>query len=93
MNNCWPQVIKVFLDGTTDKESACQCRRHKRSLRWEGTPEKEMATHSSILGWKIPWTKEPGWATVHGVSELDMTECVHTHTHTHTLSGHQTMVY
>ena len=24
------------------------------------SPEKEMATHSSILGWKIPWTEEPG---------------------------------
>ena len=27
-----------------------------------------MATHSSILAWKIPWAKEPGGATVHGVS-------------------------
>ena len=26
-----------------------------------------MATHSRILGWEIPWTEEPGWATVHGV--------------------------
>ena len=69
MNNCWSQVIKGFPDGTTDKESACQCRRHKGSVHWEGTPEKEMATHSSILGWKIPWTEEPGWATIHGVSK------------------------
>ena len=37
--------------------------------------EKEMATHSSILAWKIPWTEKPGWLhTVHGVAELDMTE-------------------
>ena len=35
--------------------------------------EKEMATHSSILAWEIPWTEEPGWATVHGITELDMT--------------------
>ena len=36
-----------------------------------------MATHSSILAWRIPWTEEPGWAgaTVHGVAkELDTTE-------------------
>ena len=26
----------------------------------EDPPEKEMATHSSILAWKIPWTEEPG---------------------------------
>ena len=29
-----------------------------RSLGWEDTLEKEMATHSSILAWKIPWTEE-----------------------------------
>ena len=31
-----------------------------RSLGWEDALEKEMAPHSSILAWKIPWTKEPG---------------------------------
>ena len=31
-----------------------------RSLGWEDTLEKEMATHSSMLAWKIPWTEEPG---------------------------------
>ena len=30
------------------------------SLGWEDTLEKEMATHSSTLAWKIPWTEEPG---------------------------------
>ena len=29
-------------------------------LGWEDPPEKEMATHSSILAWEIPWTEEPG---------------------------------
>ena len=29
-------------------------------LGWEDTPEEEMATHSSIPAWRIPWTKEPG---------------------------------
>ena len=33
--------------------------------------EREMATHSSILTWEIPWTEEPGWrATVHGVARV-----------------------
>ena len=31
-----------------------------RSLGGEDPPEKEMATHSSILAWRIPWTGEPG---------------------------------
>ena len=31
-----------------------------RSLVWEDPLEEEMATHSSILGWRIPWTEEPG---------------------------------
>ena len=31
-----------------------------RSLGWEDPLEKEMASHSSILAWKIPWLKEPG---------------------------------
>ena len=30
------------------------------SLGWEDPLEKEMATHSSILAWRIPWTVEPG---------------------------------
>ena len=31
-----------------------------QSLVWEDPLEKEMATHSSILAWEIPWTEEPG---------------------------------
>jgi len=31
-----------------------------RSLGWEDALETGMATHSSILAWKIPWTEEPG---------------------------------
>ena len=40
-----------------------------------GSPlEKEMATHASILAWEMPWTEEPGGATVHGVTkEADTT--------------------
>ena len=42
------------------KESACQCRRHRFDLGLEDPLEKETATHSSILDWKIPWTEDPG---------------------------------
>ena len=46
-----------------------------QSLGWEDPLEKEMATHSSILGWKIPWTEgRAWWATVLGVTKkLDRT--------------------
>ena len=44
-------------------------------LSEEDSLGKGMATHSSILAQKIPWTEEPGEATVHGVTkELDMTK-------------------
>ena len=55
-------------------------------LGWEDPPEEEMAAHSSILVWKIPWKKArySPW----GRTELDTTEqlhtCTHAHTHTHT---------
>ena len=38
-------------------------------LGWEDALEKGMATQSSVLAWKIPWSEEPGWATVHGVAK------------------------
>ena len=40
-----------------------------RSLSWEGTLEEGMATHSSILAWRIPMDGGAWWATVHGVSK------------------------
>ena len=59
------------------------------SLAQEDPLKKEMANHSSILAWEIPWTEEPAglqsmesqrvwqdWARVH--------MCTHVHTHTHT---------
>ena len=44
-----------------------------------------MATYSSILAWKIPWTEEPRGHSPRGHKESDMNEHVHTHTHTPTL--------
>ena len=41
---------------------------------WEDALEKEMATHSSILAWKTPWTEEPGGLQSMGYIELDMTQ-------------------
>ena len=39
-----------------------------RSLGQEDSLEKEMTTHFGILSWEIPWTEEPGGATVHEVT-------------------------
>ena len=45
-----------------------------QSLRQEDPLEKQMATHSSILAWEIPWTEEPGGLQSKGHTESDMTE-------------------
>ena len=45
------------------------------SLGWEDTVEEEMATHSSILAWTIPWTEEPGYSPP-SHKESDTTEHV-----------------
>ena len=42
-------------------------------LGGEGFLDKEMATHSSILAWEIPWTEEPGGLQSMGSQELDTT--------------------
>ena len=41
-----------------------------RSLGWEDPLEKEMATHSSILAWRIPYTEEPGTLQCMGSQSL-----------------------
>ena len=43
-------------------------------LGWEDPLEKERATHSRILAWRIPWTGEPGGLKSVGSQELDTTE-------------------
>ena len=41
-----------------------------QSLGWEDPLEEEMATHSSILAWKIPWTEEPGGLQSMGLQRI-----------------------
>ena len=61
-----------------------------QSLGWEDPLEKEMATHSSILAWRIPWQKEPGGLQSKGSQRLRhewVTEHAHTqHPHRRVLS-------
>ena len=53
-----------------------------RFLDWEDPLEKEMATHSSILAWEIPWTEEPGGLQPMG-SQRVRHDLANEHTHTH----------
>ena len=48
-----------------------------RSLSQEDPLEKEMATHSSVLAWRIPWREEPGRLQSMGLQRVGMTERLH----------------
>ena len=54
------ECFKSFPGGSDGKVSAFNAGGLVRSLGWEDPLEKEMATHSNILGWKISWPEEPG---------------------------------
>ena len=56
------------------------------SLGWEDPPEKRIATYSSILAWRIPWTEELGGLQSTGSQRVghDWVTNTHTDTHTHT---------
>ena len=74
-----------FPSGSAGKEPACQCRRHKRFGfdPWVGKIplEEGMATHSSILAWRIPLDRGAWKATVCGVAKSQTQLGVHIHTH------------
>ena len=56
-------LFRAFLDelsSSNGKEFACNAETCVQSLGWEDPLGEGMATHSSILAWRIPWTKEPG---------------------------------
>ena len=54
-----------------------------RSLGQEDPLEKEMATHSSILAWRIPWMEEPGGLQSMGHKESDTADRLNFHFHFH----------
>ena len=58
-----------------------------RSLGWEDLLEKEMATHSSVLAWRIPWTEEPGGYSPRGRKESDTAERLHFKVYLHWQEG------
>ena len=69
-----PRAFSADSDG---KEYACNAGDTEvadSTLGWEDPLEKGMATHSSILSWRSPWTEELGGLQSMGVTESDMTE-------------------
>ena len=59
------------------EDSSCQCRRPEtwvQALGQEDPLEEGMATYSSILAWRIPWTEEPGRLQSTGLQRVDTTE-------------------
>ena len=54
-------VLRASLVAQTVKNLPAMLEMQVQSLGWEDPLEKEMATHSSILAWEIPWTEEPCW--------------------------------
>ena len=59
----WVTNTLGFPGDPSGKEPTCQWRRHEMwvgSLGWKDSLEEGIATHSRILAWKVPWTKEPG---------------------------------
>ena len=63
-----------FLGGSVVKDPPAKEKMRASSLGWEFPLEKEMATRSSILAWRIPWTEEPGRLQSSGYKESDITE-------------------
>ena len=53
-------IYTAFLVAQTVKHLLAMRETWVRSLGWEDPLEREMATYSSILAWKIPWMEEPG---------------------------------
>ena len=62
-----------FSEGSVVKNLPKMQKTQVRSLGWEDHLEKEMATHTSMLAWKIPWKEEPGGLQSMGLLESDTT--------------------
>ena len=60
LNECFTYYFGTFLVAQTVKCLPAMRETRVQSLGWEDPLEKEMATHSSTLAWKIPWMEDPG---------------------------------
>ena len=72
-------VVLSFLGGSDGKESAYNGETRVWSLYLEDALEKELATHCSILAWRIPWTEEPSRLESTGSQRVRHDWATHTH--------------
>ena len=72
----------IFLGDSDSKEYAAMWETQVLSLSQEDPLEKGMATHSSILAWRIPWTEESGGLQSMGSQRAGYGCATNTHTHT-----------
>ena len=66
-------IFRASLVAQTVKNPPARPETWVPSLGWEDPLEEGMATHSSILAWRIPWTEEPSELQTRGCKESDMT--------------------
>ena len=73
-------LTEVFPGGSDDKEFAWNAGDPLWSLGWEDPLQKQMATHSSILAYRIPWTEESGGLESLGLQRVGRDWASNTHT-------------
>ena len=74
-SNClWVQAMPGFPGSSVIKNPPVKQETQVQSLGWKDPLEREMAPHSSILAWRIPWTEEPGGLQSGGHKESSMIE-------------------
>ena len=68
---CWRRLLRVLWTARAQniKNLPAMQETLVQSLGWEDSMEKGMATHCSILAWRIPWTEEPGGLQTMGVTK------------------------
>ena len=78
-------LFSLFAYGSSDSKAFICCNAGDSSSisGWENPLVKVMATHSSILAWRIPWTEEVSGYSPWGCKELDMTKHINSFTFTH----------
>ena len=74
-------LLRGFPEGSAGKESSYNAGDMDRSLIWEDPLEEEMATHSSVLAWRIPWTEEPGGLQSMGSQRIEHDSTKHDASH------------
>ena len=84
---CSSVPLAGFPGGLVVKNPPARQKRRVQSLGWEDPLEKEMATHCSIVGWKIPWAEELAGYSPWSCKESDTTERLNCRHHHHIVSS------